>query len=246
VEPATAPFLATYEALVARRASREPVAYIRGTQEFWGREFLVSPAVLIPRPDTELIVELASEYLRTRPRAVVVDVGTGCGCIAISLALEHAETSVHATDISRDALDLARANAERLHADRRVRFMHGSHLADAPRPIDLLVANPPYVAERERPVLAPEVRNHEPAVALYGGPDGWREIRQLLQQAGAALAPGGLFLMELGYAQSEQLPVEMEAASGLRLERIAEDLQGVPRVALLRTKNEERRTKNEN
>jgi release factor glutamine methyltransferase len=90
------------------------------------------------------------------------------------------------------------------------------------------------------------VRNHEPAVALYGGPDGWREIRQLLQQAGAALAPGGLFLMELGYAQSEQLPVEMEAASGLRLERIAEDLQGVPRVALLRTKNEERRTKNEN
>jgi release factor glutamine methyltransferase len=242
-EPATAPFLATYEALVARRVAREPVAYIRGIQEFWGREFLVSPAVLIPRPETELIVELASDYLRSRPGAVVVDVGTGTGCIAITLALEHADASVHATDISREALDVARANAQRLHADGRVRFIHGAHLTGAPRPIDLLLANPPYVAERDRPALAPEVREHEPAVALYGGPDGWREIRHLLQQAAAALAPGGLFLMELGYGQSDRLPAEI-AASGLQLDRLADDLQGVPRVAVFRTKNEERRTKN--
>ena len=229
-EPASASFLAEYEALIARRVQREPVAYIRGVQEFWGRDFMVSPSVLIPRPETELLIELAGTHLRA-PHAVVVDVGTGSGCIAITLALEHPDATVYATDISRAALDVARANAERLQAD-RVQFVLGSHLADTPQPFDLIVANPPYVAERDKSGLASEVRDHEPELALYGGPDGWREIRHLLGAAAAALSRDGLFLMELGYGQSEQLAAEIP--TGLRLDDIVADLQGIPRVAVLR------------
>jgi release factor glutamine methyltransferase len=230
-EEATPAFSHQYEALIARRLRREPVAYIRGVQEFWGRDFLVSPAVLIPRPETELLIELASDHLKTTSRAVVVDVGTGSGCIAITLALEHPEVSVYAIDISDAALAVAQTNAERLGARDRVTFIHGSLLANAPKPTDLIVTNPPYVAERDKPGLSREVRDHEPAVALYGGEDGWRDIRTLLRQALDTLAPNGLLLMELGYGQSEHLAAEVAAVQGLRLDGISQDLQGIPRVA---------------
>jgi release factor glutamine methyltransferase len=232
-EAATDAFIKQFDALIARRLDREPVAYIRGVQEFWGRDFVVTPAVLIPRPETELLVELAGPFLRQHPDAVVVDVGTGSGCIAVTLALEHPAITVHAVDISEAAISVARKNAARLGAAKRVRFIHGSLLANAPRPIDLIVANPPYVAERDRPGLAREVRDHEPAIALFGGNDGWREIRSLLRQAPESLGRDGMVLMELGYGQSEQLEAELAAVPDLRLDRIAGDLQGIPRAAVI-------------
>jgi release factor glutamine methyltransferase len=231
-EPVDEAFVARYEPLVERRLRREPVAYIRGVQEFWGREYRVTSDVLIPRPETELLIEHAAGFLAAHPNAVVVDIGTGSGCIAITLALEHPGAKVTAIDISEPALAVARGNAERLGAD-RVRFVHGSLLAHAPRPIDLIVANPPYVAERDRPGLSPEVREHEPAVALFGGHDGWRDVRAILRVTPDALAIGGCLMMELGYGQSERLADEIAQAGRLRLQEIAEDLQGIPRVAIV-------------
>jgi release factor glutamine methyltransferase len=232
-EHAEPEFVERYESLIARRTTREPIAYIRGVQEFWGREFIVSPAVLIPRPETELLIEHAGTFLRERPHAHIVDVGTGSGCIAITLALEHPHTRVEAIDISPAALDIARMNASKLGAT-RVHFVLGSLLDEAPRPIDLLVSNPPYVAERDKPGLSREVRDFEPAVALFGGDDGWRDIRALLQAAPEALATDGMFLMELGYGQSEQLQTEVAAVRGLSLTEIAPDLQGIRRLAVIR------------
>jgi release factor glutamine methyltransferase len=233
-EPADDRFTREYAELIQRRQRREPVAYIRGTQEFWGRDFLVTPDVLIPRPETELIVELAMSVLRDRRDARVVDVGTGSGCLAISLALERPSLSVLAVDISPAALRVARENAARLGASARIEFIEGSLLADVAPPLDLIVCNPPYVAERDRPGLSPEVGAHEPAVALFGGGDGWREIRALLRQAAERLAPDGWLLMEMGYGQSEDLPRELSRVPELMLEEIATDLQGIPRVARIR------------
>jgi release factor glutamine methyltransferase len=232
IEPAGDAFQERYQPLVARRLAREPIAYIRGVQEFWGREYHVTPDVLIPRPETELLIERAGQFLATRPHAVVVDIGTGSGCIAITLALEYPTADVHAVDISAAALAVAMDNAARLMAE-RVRFRHGSHLADTPRPIDLIVTNPPYVAERDKPGLSPEVRDHEPAVALYGGHDGWRDVRAILRAAPSALSTDGCLMMEVGYGQSERLAEEVEQAGGLALQQIAEDLQRIPRVAIV-------------
>jgi release factor glutamine methyltransferase len=232
-EPASPPFIDQYERLIQRRAEREPAAYIRGVQEFWGRDFVVSPGVLIPRPETELLIELANAYLPQHPHPRVLDVGTGSGCLAITLALEHPSADVYATDISAAALAVARANAERLGASTRVQFILGSLLTGVPRPLDLIVANPPYVAERDKAGLAREVRDYEPAVALFGGEDGWRDIRLLLRAAADALVTGGVLLMELGYGQSEQLAAEIAAVAGLTLETITGDLQGIPRAAFI-------------
>jgi release factor glutamine methyltransferase len=234
---ATPLFIDTYESLIARRARREPVAYIRGVQEFWGREFLVNGSVLIPRPETELVIELAFQCLAAHSRPVVVDVGTGSGCIAVTLAMEQPRATVFATDISEAALAVARLNAERLGARDRVAFVHGSLLGAARGPFDLIVSNPPYVAERDRAGLSREVRDYEPAVALFGGEDGWRDIRALLREAAEALTPAGVMLMELGYGQSEQLAQEIARVPSLRLDGIAPDLQGIPRLARIRRAN---------
>jgi release factor glutamine methyltransferase len=231
-EPADETFLARYQPLVERRLRREPVAYIRGVQEFWGREFQVTSDVLIPRPETELLIEEADAFLAARPDAVVVDIGTGSGCIAITLALEHPDAQVTAIDISEPALSVARQNAARLGAE-RVNFVHGSQLAEARGPIDLIVANPPYVAERDRAGLAPEVREHEPAIALFGGHDGWRNVRAILEAAPDALSSDGCLMMELGYGQSEGLAAEVEQAGRLVLRQITKDLQGIPRLAVI-------------
>lgn len=231
-EPAPEGFRARYQSLVERRRTREPVAYIRGVQEFWGRDYHVTPAVLIPRPETELLIERATAFLTAHPDTVVVDVGTGTGCIAITLALAHPAAAVYAVDISEAALAVARQNAARLSAP-AIRFLHGSHLTPAPRPIDLIVANPPYVAERDKRGLSPEVREHEPAVALFGGFDGWRDVRAILSAAPDALAAGGCLMMEVGCGQSEQLEEEVALAGRLVLREIAMDLQGIPRVAII-------------
>jgi release factor glutamine methyltransferase len=232
-DPATADFETRYAAVMARRVAREPIAYIRGVQEFWGHEFHVTPAVLIPRPDTELIVEAAGGFLRGQPEARVVDIGTGSGCIAISLALEHPLAEIYATDISSDALAVARENASRLGVD-RLHFRRGRYLADTPRPVDLIVTNPPYVAASERVALAPEVREHEPAAALFGGEDGLQDIRAILDASSAALAPGGWLIIEVGYNHGDRLRAEADRAAGLELVDFRTDLQGVPRAAIIR------------
>lgn len=232
-EIADASFIDRYRTLVARRVAREPMAYIRGFQEFWGRDFVVSSAALIPRPETELLVETALGFLVEHPTATVVDVGTGSGCIAVTLAAECAAARFFATDISAPALDVARANAVRLGVQQRITFIHGSDLDATPRPLDLVVANPPYVAEISRPALAPEVRDHEPAVALFGGVDGWREIRRLLTSASLALATDGRLMMEIGDGQCERIAEEVAAVPGLELIALLPDLQGIDRVAVV-------------
>ena len=227
------PFNGDFAALIARRTAREPVAYIRGVQEFWGREFQVTPAVLIPRAETELTIETADRFLRQRPGASIVDLGTGSGCIAITLALEHPSARVHATDISADALAIARGNAARLGAT-SIQFVHGAYLADVPLPVDLVVTNPPYVAGTDRPGLAPEVEEHEPSIALFGGHDGLDHIKAILDRAHGALAPDGRLIMEIGYGQDERVEAEVATVPELTLDEICADLQGIPRVAVIR------------
>ena len=232
-EPADAVFVDHYQELIARRRTREPVAYIRGVQEFWGRDFEVRSGVLIPRPETELLVETALEVLGSRGTMTVVDVGTGSGCIAITLALEHPSAELHAVDISEEALVVARQNARRLGAH-GVRFVKGSYLTGAPAEIDLIVSNPPYVASTARPAIAPEVRDFEPEVALFGGDDGLRDIRMLLSQSAGALAHDGTLVFEMGDGQFEQVEDEVRAMNVFVLEELRDDLQGIPRVAVVR------------
>jgi peptide chain release factor 1 len=221
-------------ALLARRERREPVAQILGIREFWGREFVVTSAVLTPRPETELVVEEAVLRFKGSPPQRVIDVGTGSGCLAVTLALEFPDAAVVATDISAAALEVARANARRLGAA-RIRFVEMNLLdAIAPGSIQLIVANPPYVPAVARPALSPEVREYEPGVALFGGSDGLGIIRRLLPAASATLVPGGWLLMEFGAGSDDEVRAAVEETPGLRLEVIEDDLQGIPRVVVAR------------
>jgi len=210
------------------------VAYIRGVQEFWGREFRVTPAVLIPRPETELLVEAVASFLAGRPAARVVDVGTGSGCIAVTLALEHPSITMHATDISPAALEAARENAARLGVDARITFVHGAYLASTPAPIDLIVSNPPYVAEHDRLTLPPEVVRYEPAEALFADADGLRAVRALIDAARQSLTPGGMLVFEIGLGQAADVTRAIADAPALELIDILPDLQGIARTVVAR------------
>jgi release factor glutamine methyltransferase len=238
LDPVPAGFESSFESLVARRAVREPVAYIRGTQEFYGRDFRVSSAVLIPRPETELLIDealLLLPALAYSRRLTVIDIGTGSGCVAITLALEFPDARYIATDVSAGALALARDNAERLGALDRIEFIGGAYYADRPGPFNLVVTNPPYVAERDRAGLQPEVVDHEPGIALFGGDDGLRDVREILRQGSAVLDDDGSILIEIGYGQQQQVASLVgEAAEGLAVVRTRADLQGIPRVAVIR------------
>jgi release factor glutamine methyltransferase len=233
-DAAESDFVDRYDRLLSRRLAREPMAYIRGVQEFWGREFQVTTAVLIPRPETELLIEVSLEYLADRAGPRVADVGTGSGCVAVTLALEVPAAEVFATDISAGALQVAAANAERLGVAARVRFFQGTYLAGTPVPLDLIVSNPPYVRATDRPVLPPEVRDHEPSVALFGGDDGLRDVTALLLAARTALADDGRLIMEIGDAQAEDVEALIAASGGLTLDEIRPDLQGIPRTVVAR------------
>jgi release factor glutamine methyltransferase len=216
---------------ITRRERREPTAYILGGREFWRLEFLVTPAVLIPRPETEFIVEEALKVAGDRPR--LADIGTGSGCIAISLAHDIKGSRVVATDVSAEALDVARMNARRHGVADRVEFVLTSFLDGVDGPFDVITANPPYVKDGDKPALSRDVR-HEPEVALFGGTDGLRAIQATLTAARDRLAPGGWLVMEFGYGQDDAVRELAEATAGLRLERIREDLQGIPRTAIIR------------
>lgn len=217
---------------LARRERREPTAYIVGSREFWGLEFAVTPAVLIPRPETELIVEEALQALPPRP-ARVADIGTGSGCVAVALAHERAPWRLVATDVSKLALEVARVNTHRHGVADRVQLVAASYLDGIAGRFDLITANPPYVKNLDRPGLAPAVQ-HEPAVALFGGDHGLRDIGGVLDAAAEKLVPGGFLVMEFGYAQDDDIRAMTAQRAGLVMDRIRADLQGIPRTAIIR------------
>ncbi len=222
-----------YSALLARRAAREPMAYIRGQQEFWGLAFDVTPDVLIPRPETECIVEEALERAPSGGYRRIIDAGTGSGCIAVALATECAGAEIVATDVSLSALDVARRNAERHQVLSRINFIVCDLLEGAPRDADLIVSNPPYIPEIDARQLQPEVRDHEPATALFAGDDGLGVLRRLLSTAAGHLAPAGTLIVEFGAGQAPAVRALAES-SGWRVTHIRQDLQAIPRTAVLR------------
>lgn len=212
--------------LLARRESREPLAYILGWREFYGRRFLVNPSVLIPRQETEVLVASA---LTAKPGATILDVGTGSGCIAITLKLENPPLSVSAVDVSAGALHVARANADALQA--AVDFTQSDLFAEINgRVFDLIVSNPPYVSSEA--ALEPEVSEREPALALFAGPTGLSFYERLAAEAPAALAPGGQLMVEIGFDQAETVP-ELFRARGWKVQGSSRDLAGIVRVLTL-------------
>ena len=233
LEPAG--FAGDFDALVSRRAAREPLSYIVGHREFWGLDFQVTPAVLIPRADTEIIMEVALELFPSPSQHIVVaEAGTGCGCLAVAIAHERSNARVTATEISAAALEVARRNAIRHGVADRISFVEGDLLTPVSEQCDLIVANPPYVAERSRPGLQPEVREHEPGVALFGGADGLHLIERLISQVPARLREGGYVAFEFGCGQDEDIERMVAAVSGLELVELRRDIQGIARTAVAR------------
>jgi release factor glutamine methyltransferase len=226
--------LSSYREVVERRASGEPLQYITGVQDFFGREFRVTPDVLIPRPETELLVEAALEFSGSS----LCDVGTGSGCIAVTLLCELPEARAVAIDKSPAALEIARLNAGTLAVSDRATFVM-SDCFDALDPsefqFDLIASNPPYVAEAIVAGLQREVRDHEPMIALSPGPDGLSMIRRLLRDAPPFLKPSGHLIMEIGFDQGEAVQ-RLVNEKQWHLVGLRPDLQGIPRIVILRKK----------
>lgn len=200
--------LTRYRDLVARRGSREPLAYIVGYREFFGLDFVVDRRVLIPRPETELLVERALDIARRKvamsPTPLrIADVGAGSGAIAVALAVHLPRAHVYALDQSAGALEVVAENARRHHVAGRVQCLHSDLLSALPGPVDLLTANLPYVTSGEWQCLAPEIRHHEPRSALDGGPDGLATIDRLLAAVSPYLCPAGVVLLEIGAGQGD-------------------------------------------
>gem|GEM_PF-45373 len=195
----------TYTDLVARRIRREPVAYLLGRKEFYGLDFAVDKRVLIPRPETEMLVDLLLAHIRTDPAHtfVVADVGTGSGAIAVTTAVHAPNTRIYGLDISPDALAVARENGRRLAPNADLIFLTSDLLAALPEPADVIIANLPYVTAAEYSDLAPEIRDYEPQLALTAGDKGLDIIQRLLAQVGSHLKPNGLVLLEIGHQQGE-------------------------------------------
>jgi len=242
-EPVPVELQEEFAAAVARRARREPLAYITGVREFWSLPLLVTPAVLIPRPETELLVETVCGLLKTgrsrereataKPsaptsRPLICDVGTGSGCVAVAVAHERSDVEVVATDLSAAALDVARRNAEIHGVASRITLLETDLLAgiDETTRFDVIVSNPPYVADDEQ--LAPEI-DFEPALALRAGPRGLDVIGRLVREAPARLRPGGRLVLEIGHGQAAAV-VEMARGAGFDGLELRNDLAGTPRV----------------
>jgi len=235
--------VAESESLLRRRLAREPVAYILGHRAFRTIDLEVTRAVLIPRPDTETLVEVALEELGTVPLAgpdpedepLAIDVGTGSGCIALALAAEDPFVHVIATDVDPDALAVARGNAARLGLARRVEFVLSDLFHDVgERVVDLVVSNPPYIPADEYVALEPNVRDYEPRLALYGGVDGLDFYRRLVPGAALLLRPGGLLAVEVGIGQAVAVGGIVRAAGAFSAPETRDDLAGVPRVVCAR------------
>ena len=232
-------------ALVARRANREPLQYLLGTQEFCGREFRVTSAVLIPRPESVLLVREAIRRCGQNPAAIVVDVGTGSGCLAVSVASALPDARVLAIDASADALAVAQANMEQHGLDARIECMQGDLLAPLAEcgfvsQIDVIVSNPPYIPDLDLVTLQPEVRCFEPHLALAGGPDGMDVHRRLLQQAPVYLKSDGVLLLEVGLGQAAAVCREAEESGWFRTYDVLRDEGGIDRVVCFEKKEEGR------
>jgi len=244
----TAEEASRYDAALARRATGEPAQYITGHQEFWGMDLIVSPAVLIPRPETEHVIEAVLEIVsksqvnqsrkpgegpRTEEAALrIADVGTGSGAIALALARELPTAKIDATDISDAALEVARANAARHELSSRIAFHHADLLSGLPpRTFDVVVSNPPYVGESEEDSVQLEVRKFEPRVAVFSGPTGFEVIERLVAQAPEALRPGGWLIFEISGTIADRVPGMLKEWTAVE---IRNDLQGIPRVAIAR------------
>ena len=221
--------LADYREKVRRRAGREPLQYILGEAEFWSLPFTVSPAVLIPRADTEVLVEEALKKLEARAR--ILDVGTGSGAVAIALAHEKPDSRVTALDCSDAALEVARGNARRNRVEERCPCVLGDLKALPQGPYDMIVSNPPYIPAQEWERLMPEVRDHEPRLALVGDGDGLEAYRKLAVQARHVLNPGGWLLVEAGIGQAADVAALFKAA-GLSDIGQRDDYAGIPRVVM--------------
>lgn len=234
-EALAAPVAAEFESWVERRARREPAQHILGTQEFHGLEFLVDGRVLIPRPETEDLVD-AALALDVARGARAADLGTGSGCLAVTLAVRRPDLSLFALDRSAAALEVARANAARHGVEARITF-HEGDFAEPPAAwrgaMSLVVANPPYVAEAEWSTLEPEVRDHDPRQALVAGPTGLEAYAALVPAALALLAPGGYLLLELGQGQAERVR-EMLGPQDWTIVEVRPDMQAIPRVLVAR------------
>lgn len=241
--------LAAFLALLDRRDQGEPLPYLTGRVEFYGLEFVIDRRVLIPRPETESLVELALTHiarlaaLKHYPgqlrgdtsRPVIVDVGTGSGCLAVTLAVHTPRAHIYAIDLSSEALAVARTNAERHQVANRITFLRSDLLQELPEPADLIVANPPYIASEEWPALPHEVREHEPRLALYGGPDGLDIIRRLLSEAPALLRPDGAMLLEIGATQGQAALYLAHQAFPTAAVTLHSDLAGHDRVLCVST-----------
>ena len=224
--------------LVGRRVGREPLQYILGTQEFCGLEFDVNPAVLIPRPETELLVQYVVQRIPVERQAIIVDVCTGSGCIAVTIARLRPRARVIATDLSDSSLDVARQNASRHAVDERITWLEGNLLGSLAGQklegrIDVIVSNPPYIAETDWTMLQPEVRLFEPRGALVAGPQGTELHERLLQEAGQYLSPGGVLIMEIGAGQARALRRIVDQIFGYRFHQLVYDAAGLERVVIV-------------
>jgi len=225
-----------YIALLERRFAGEPMQYIFGEAEFYRLTFRVTPDVLIPRPETEHVVEKVLDLAAKFSRPRIVDVGTGSGAIAVVLAHELLEAAVTATDVSAAALKVARENAQRNSVAERIRFLEGDLLEPvAGERFDIVVSNPPYVSVGDRESLAVEVREYEPEQALFAGADGLDVYERIIPQAFAALAPGGYLILEIGHGQEPPVGALL-GEDGFEDVEFIPDLQGIPRVASARRK----------
>jgi release factor glutamine methyltransferase len=228
--------LERFHEFVERRATGEPLQYITGVQDFYGREFRVTPDVLIPRPETELLVEAALQIIGDSGAApLICDVGTGSGCIAVTLLCEIAKAQAIAIDKSPAALEIAKLNAQNLSVADRALFVVSDcfkALDSSEHQFDLIVSNPPYVAAAALTGLQREVRDHEPVVALSPGPDGLSVIHRLIDEGPAFIKPGGYMLMEIGFDQGEALTRLVDGIAW-ELREIRPDLQGIPRIVVL-------------
>jgi release factor glutamine methyltransferase len=228
----------TYLRLIDRRACGEPLQYITGHQEFYGLDFVVTPAVLIPRPETEFLVERVIKLASETTSPTIADIGTGSGCIAITVAMRAPGARVIATDISSAALEVARMNAERHGVANRIEYVHGDlveplAILQLENSLDVLASNPPYVNEGRPDLIQREVRDWEPPEALFGGTDGLDFYRRLLADGLRFVKPGGLLVCEIGYNQLNAV-IEIIATLQWQLSDVTHDLQGIPRTISLR------------
>jgi len=236
--------LSAFREVVRQRSAGRPVKYILGRSEFMSLELAVSEAVLIPRPETETVVEAAVEKLQAmtdRPEPLVMDLGTGSGCIAVSIAVEIRNARLIATDLSPEALAVAKANAERHGVAGRIQLLQGDFLdavagSGMEGLVDLIVSNPPYVSEAELPTLAPEVRLYEPKAALVAGPDGLAAYQKIVPAALGFLRAGGWLVLELGRGQLDAVRAVAEAAGGYEAIASVKDYLKIDRAFLARKK----------